>query len=255
MPSESALREFVHELNADSIDDDADLLERIDGGKRNARDLALAYLALGEIDVARRFARVAAPKFHQGAQFHIDEITGSDEPSALLTLTPWNHAMTAVMLATFAGDLETRRNVATDGVEWAELEVLDDEPIRETGLMIDVVAGFSAFLLEQPFAPYIDRLRTNYDALEDREIYDDRALHLATALEAIGDRDSDRVATACAGLDEVHAAIEIHDSVAAEAVNIFAAFCVAFAREHGLAVEYTSEYVPETVSTAYPLPE
>lgn len=253
MPRESQLREFIDEVVDDQIEEDRDLLEQIDGRRKNARDVTIAYLDLGDVSNARRWAAAAAPDYLKYARFAAETRLDPSQPPEALTSTPWSDALCAMQLATFAGDEEARRETAADVVEWASRSFLEECRGRENNLTIDLVTGLGAFVLDQPYAPHFETLREHYTAMDSPNIWADKDQWLASAVEGIAEGDINRVETACQGLDEYHEAIDIHDSVAAEAVNIHACFCVVFAREHGLDVQYTSEFVPESVVTHYPL--
>lgn len=249
MGSNQKLREFISR----AISGEQPSLGNVEGQERGARDVTLAYLQLDEIELARRWADVGSRGYLDYARFEAEQKLDPQNPAEQLEAVPWKDILYAIELATFAGNEERRTNAAEAVVEWASRPFLEDIRGRDVHFVLDTVVGIGAFVLDQSYESSFETLRTNLAAKESLTLYDQRYRSLANAVEGVDSGEVDQVAVACESLDDVHGSLDTYDSVASKVGNIHSTFCVVLAREYGLNVEYTSDYVPKSARTAYPL--
>lgn len=253
MPTESQLQSFIDSVIQSPLDEDRDLLDQVDGKDLTAKDLTLAYLALGDGAAARRWATAAAPAYLESARFKADVKFNPSEPPEKLTTRPWTKALKAIELATFAGDQETTREAATLGREWVSLDLIEHYPSRKNILRIDLLAGLGAVVLEEPYEHHFETVRNHFEEMTNPHTRKRIDLALTSAIEGIANNDVDAVASACQEIDRYHSTFDRYQSIATERVNIHSCFCVSFGRERGLDLNYTSEFVPESMVEDYPL--
>lgn len=245
------LQKFVDQAVDEESVETAELLDAVDGGRGGARDVALSYLGLGEIEKAQKWATAAAPDYLRYARFVAEGRLDASDPPDTLGAKPWIDALTAMQLATFAGDEQTLDATAAELSEWASLPFLDDCPGRENTLLVDVTAALASIVRGESPSQHFESLRDYFAAMESPTLWAKRDRQLGAAVKGIDADDVQQVETACNHLDEYHEALDTYESKPMEIVNIHGCFCVAFARQQGLDVRYTSTHVPESVVTHF----
>lgn len=245
------LRDAIDEAVDDARAESGDLLDAVDGGRGGARDVALSYFGLGEVETARTWAGAAAADYLDYARFVAEGKLDPSDPLDSLGAKPWVDALTAMELATLAKDDEILADAAEDVSEWASVPFLEDCRGWENTLCIDATAVLAAFVLDSSYENHFEMLRAKFDAMGDPTIYAERDLDLASAVVGVANADVAQVEDACRGLDSFHETLDTYESEPREVVNIHACFCVAFARQRGLDIQYTSDHVPESVVSHY----
>lgn len=251
MTDVNELRDAVDDLVDDERAESGDLLDAVDGGRGGARDVALAYLGLGEVEEARTWAGAAAADYLDYARFVAEGKLDPSDPPDSLGAKPWVDALTAMQLATLATDDEILAEAAEAVAEWASLPFLEECRGWETALNVDATAALAAFVLDGSYEQHVETARAKFDALDDPTIYAERDLNLASAVAGVANDDVARVEDACRELDAFHDALDAYESKPMELVNVHACFCVAFARQRGLDVAYESERVPGSIVDHY----
>ncbi|MFC4440317.1 MULTISPECIES: hypothetical protein [Natrialbaceae] len=251
MTDRSRLRDIVDETIDNEKAKTGDLLDAVDGGRGGARDVILSYLGIGEIDKARMWATAAAPDYLQYARFVAEGRLDPSDPPDSLGAKPWIDALTAMQLATFAGNDDVLLEAAEQVVEWASLSFLEECRGWENALIIDAVAALAAFVLGESHSEYCDSAQSKFDAMDEQTIYAKRDVNLVTAVTGIANHDVEQVEAACRELDNFHESLDVYESTPTELVNIHVCFCIIFARRRSLDVTYTSDHVPESVISYY----
>lgn len=249
MSQSNELRKFVERAIDETEDSTSPRLEQVKRGRDGARDVTLAYICLDEVEKAKQWASVAVPDYLKYCRFTAEHKLNPSSPPDILVDQPWADAITAMQLATFASDDELLSSVAEMVSEWSTLEFLDDCRGWENNLRIEAASILALFILDEPYNDHYETIQSKFDAIESPDIYAQRDYHIANAIVGTATGATDQVRKSCVYLDEYHEALDEYDSTPMELVNIHSCFCVAFARQHGLDVNYTSDYVPDSLQT------
>lgn len=249
MSQSNELRKFIEEAIDETADTNSPQLEQVKRGRDGARDVTLSYIYLDEIKKAKQWASVAVPDYLKYCRFVAEHKLDPSSPPDILVSQPWTDAITAMQLATFAGDDDLLSSVAEMVSEWATLEFLDECRGWENNLRIEVASILALFILGEPYNDHYETIQSKFDAMESPTIYAQRDYHVANAIVGTATGETEQVGKSCKALDEYHENLDEYDSTPMELVNIHSCFCVAIARQHGLNVNYTSDYVPDSLQS------
>ena len=249
MANTDELEKYVAQTIQNNVDGDGPSLDAVKGGREGARDVALSYLYLGDVEEARKWAIPAAQDYLEYARFIAEGHLDPSNPTEPLRSKPWSDALTAMQLATFGGDEDVLTATATNVLDWAESSFLDESRGRENTLIIDATACFAKLIHGGTVSPHSVSLQNYFDAMDDPTPWAIRDKQLGVVAEAIESDNPSQVSKACEKIDECHRDFDEYDSTPMRLINIHSCFCVAFARQHGLDVDYTSDYVPDSLQT------
>ena len=249
MSQSNDLRKFIKKAINETADTDSPRLEQVKRGRDGARDVTLAYIHLDKIKKAKQWASVAVPDYVKYCRFAAEHKLDRSSPLDLLVSQPWADAITAIQLATFASDDDLLSSVAEMVSEWATLDFLDECRGWEKNLRIEAASILALFILDEPYNNHYETIQSKFDAMESPTIYAQRDYHIANAIVGTASGETEQVRKSCKYLDEYHESLDEYESTPMEIVNINSCFCVAIARQHGLDVNYTSDYVPDSLQS------